>query len=135
MKNESIFSTLIIYSHIRVHKIIDSIFVRDKINYAKGNHFFSISHSSFYFYKMISALKLFKTRSCFDMVLIDSFYTQREDNSDLWKDFFFCLAHISHLSILIQLKEIRTVWPMNEPYFNRGHFYLNWSVSTTVIVS
>lgn len=24
---------------------------------------------------------------------------------------------------------------MNEPYFNRGHFYLNWSVSTTVIVS
>lgn len=84
---------------------------------------------------MFSALKLFKSKRCFDMLLIDSFYTQKEDNSDLWKDFFFCLALISHLSILIQLKEIRTVWPMNEPYFNRGHFYLNRSVSTTVIVS
>lgn len=64
------------------------------------------------------------------MFLIDSFYTI-ERITVICKRILFCLAHISHLPILIQLKEVRTVWPMNEPYFNWGHFYVNWNIPST----
>lgn len=69
-------------------------------------------------------------KRCFDMLLIDLFYTI-ERITVICKRIFFCLAHISHLPILIQLKEVRTVWPMNEPYFNWGHFYVNGNIPTT----
>jgi hypothetical protein len=51
----------------------------------------AIFHLNFYFYEMFSVLTLPQSKRCFDMLLIDSFYTQREDKSDLGKDCFFVL--------------------------------------------
>lgn len=69
-------------------------------------------------------------KSCFATFLIDSFYTLQRITVILQKN-SFCLAHISHLPILIQLKEVRMVWPMNEPYFSRGHLDVNWNIPST----
>lgn len=96
----------------------------------KSNLHSPISNLNFHFYEIFSASKLYMCKRCFDMLLIDSFYTI-ERITVICKRIFFCLAHISHLPILIQLKEVRTVWPMNEPYFNWGHFYVNWNIPTT----
>lgn len=96
----------------------------------KSNLHSPISNLNFHFYEIFSASKLCMCKRCFDMLLIDSFYTI-ERITVICKRIFFCLAHISHLPILIQLKEVRTVWPMNEPYFNWGHFYVNWNIPTT----
>jgi len=97
---------------------------------AKSNLYSPTSNLNFHFYEIFSASKLCMCKRCFDMLLIDSFYTI-ERITVICKRIFFCLAHISHLPILIQLKEVRTVWPMNEPYFNWGHFYVNWSKPST----
>lgn len=96
----------------------------------KSNLHSPISNLNFYFSETFSASKLCMCKRCCDMFLIDLFYTI-ERIAVICKIIFCRLAHISHLPILIQLKEVRTVWPMNEPYFNRGHFYVNWNTPTT----
>lgn len=96
----------------------------------KSNLHSPISNLNSHFYEIFSASKLCMCKRCFDMFLIDSFYTV-ERSTVICNRIFLCLAHISHLPILIQLKEVRTVWPMNEPYFNWGHFYVNWNTPTT----
>lgn len=125
------------YSSCNTHKIWSNntnlSFSKRKIGLCvivKSNLHSPISNLNFHFYETFSASKLCMCKRCSDMLLIDLFYTI-ERITAICKRIFSCLAHISHLPILIQLKEVRTVWPMNEPYFNWGHFYVNWNIPTT----